>query len=311
MPIAGTPARGELLARNGCLNIVRQPNVPVKPAPGQPGSGSSYVQDTPEIFVSILDDDRIFAFNGHVDLGTGIRTSLGQIVAEELDVSAARVRMILGDSAEVPNQGPTIASATIQISAVPLRFAAAQARLALIELAARVWDLDAALLRTDDGCVIAPDDTRLTFGALLRGQCLTLALDTTIAVKDPSTYRVVGRSSPRVDMPAKATGAPTFVHDMRVPGMLHGRVVRPPYAGHDCGEFIGKMLVDVDRASVQTLPGVRGVVVIGDFVGVVAEREEQAIRAARALQVKWRPMPSLPSLDDPAKAISQAATLID
>ena len=306
MPIAGTPTRGELLARNGCLTIIRQPAAPLKPAPGQPGSGSSYVQATPEIFVAVLDDERIFAFNGHVDLGTGIRTSLGQIVAEELDVPVARVQMILGDSAEVPNQGPTIASATIQISAVPLRFAAAQARLALIELAARAWSVDARLLRTDDGCVIAPDNTRLTFGALLRDQRLTLALDNTIAVKDPSTYRTVGRSTPRVDLPAKATGALTFVHDMRVPRMLHGRVVRPPYAGHDCGEFIGKMLVDVDRASVETLPGVRGVVVIGDFVGVVAEREEQAIRAARALRVRWRPMPLLPSLDDPAKAISNA-----
>jgi nicotinate dehydrogenase subunit B len=306
MPIAETPGRSELLARDGCLNIVRQPAVPVKPAAGQPGSGSSYVQDTPEIFIAVLDDERILAFNGHVDLGTGIRTSLGQIVAEELDVPAARVQMILGDSANVPNQGPTIASATIQISAVPLRFAAAQARLALIELAARVWALDATLLRTGDGCVIAPDNTRLTFGALLKGQRLTLPLDASIAVKDPSTYRTVGRSTPRVDLPAKATGALIFVHDMRVPGMLHGRVVRPPYAGHDCGEFIGKMLIDVDRASVETLPGVRGVVVIGDFVGVVAEREEQAIRAARALCVKWRPMPSLPSLDDPATAISNA-----
>src|SRR6195952_751390 len=306
MPIAGTPTRGELLARNGCLNIIRHPAAPLKPAPGQPGSGSSYVQATPEIFVAVLDDEPILAFNGHVDLGTGIRTSLGQIVAEELDVPAARVQMILGDSAEVPNQGPTIASATIQISAVPLRFAAAQARLALIELAARAWSVDARLLRTDDGCVIAPDNTRLTFGALLRDQRLTLALDNTIAVKDPSTYRTVGRSTPRVDLPAKATGALTFVHDMRVPGMLHGRVVRPPYAGHDCGEFNGKMLVDVDRASVETLPGVRGVVVIGDFVGVVAEREEQAIRAARALRVRWHPMPPLPSLDKPAEAITQA-----
>ncbi len=309
MPIASTPTRSELLARNGCLNVVRQPAAPVKPAPGQPGSGSSYVQDTPEIFVAVLDDERIFAFNGHVDLGTGIRTSLGQIVAEELDVPATRVQMILGDSAQVPNQGPTIASATIQISAVPLRYAAAQARLALIGLAARAWGMDAAdaaLLRTDNGCVIAPDGTRLSFGALLRGERLTLALDNTTAVKDPSTYRIVGRSTPRVDLPAKATGALTFVHDMRVPGMLHGRVVRPPYAGHDCGEFIGKMLIDVDRSSVEAMPGVRGVVVIGDFVGVVAEREEQAIRAPRALRVRWRPMPTLPSLDNPAKAISNA-----
>jgi hypothetical protein len=108
---SAAPTRRELLVRDGCLTIVRQPLVPATPAPGQPGSNSSFVQDSPEIFVAVLDDGRILAFNGHVDLGTGIRTSLAQIVAEELDVGAARVQMILGDTSEVPNQGPTIASA--------------------------------------------------------------------------------------------------------------------------------------------------------------------------------------------------------
>lgn len=124
-PLTEPPTRRALLARDGCLTIVREPPTPVVPAPGQPGSGSTYVPDLPEIFIAVLDDGRILAFNGHVDLGTGIRTSLAQIVAEELDVPPARVRMILGDSSEVPNQGPTIASASIQISAVPLRRAAA------------------------------------------------------------------------------------------------------------------------------------------------------------------------------------------
>jgi nicotinate dehydrogenase subunit B len=298
------PTRRELLARNGCLTIVRQPLKPAKPAPGQPGSDSSYVQDSPELFVAVLDDGRILAFNGHVDLGTGIRTSLAQIVAEELDVDAARVQMILGDTSEVPNQGPTIASASIQISAVPLRCAAAQARHALVALAAVRMDVDAALLSTDEGAVIAPDGTRLAFGTLLAGRRLSLPLDDTVIVKDPARYRVVGRPAPRVDLPAKATGMLTFVHDMRVPGMLHGRVVRPPYAGHDCGAFVGTSLIDVDRASVERMPGVRGVVVIGDFVGVVAEREEQAIRAAKALRVRWRELPRLPDLTDPSRVIA-------
>ena len=96
--------RSELLARNGCLTVIRPPAPPVKPAPGQPGSLSSYVPALPEVFVAILDDGRILAFNGHVDLGTGIRTSLAQIVAEELDVPAARVTMVLGDTAATPNQ---------------------------------------------------------------------------------------------------------------------------------------------------------------------------------------------------------------
>ncbi|WP_175841765.1 xanthine dehydrogenase family protein molybdopterin-binding subunit [Burkholderia contaminans] len=297
--------RSDLLARNGCLTVIRPPAPPVKPAPGQPGSLSSYVPALPEVFVAILDDGRILAFNGHVDLGTGIRTSLAQIVAEELDVPAARVTMVLGDTAATPNQGPTIASATIQISATPLRCAAAQARHALLALAAERFNVDAAQLQIDDATISANGQT-VTFATLVAAHRIALTLDLNTRTKDPALYRIVGRSSPRVDLPAKATGQLTFVHDMRVPGMLHGRVVRPPYAGHDSGSFVGDSLIDVDRASVADVPGLVAVVAIGDFVGVVAEREEHAIRAARQLRVTWRPLPALPPLDDPAAAIAAA-----
>nr|WP_175802636.1 molybdopterin cofactor-binding domain-containing protein [Burkholderia anthina] len=299
--------RSELLARDGGLTVIRPPALPVKPAPGQPGSLSSYVPALPEVFVAILDDGRILAFNGHVDLGTGIRTSLAQIVAEELDVPAARVTMVLGDTAATPNQGPTIASATIQISATPLRCAAAQARHALLALAAERFGIDAAQLVTEGGTISVPADGRATtFAALVATRRIALTLDLNARTKDPAHYRIVGKSSPRVDVPAKATGQLTFVHDMRVPGMLHGRVVRPPYAGHDSGAFVGTSLVDVDRASVADVPGLVAVVAIGDFVGVVAEREEHAIRAARQLRVTWRPHPALPSLDAPAATIAAA-----
>ncbi|RQZ41172.1 xanthine dehydrogenase family protein molybdopterin-binding subunit [Burkholderia sp. Bp9090] len=299
--------RSELLARDGCLTVIRPPAPPPKPAPGQPGSLSSYVPALPEVFVAILDDGRILAFNGHVDLGTGIRTSLAQIVAEELDVPAARVTMVLGDTAATPNQGPTIASATIQISATPLRCAAAQARHALLALAAERFGVDLAQLSIDDGTIAAPAGGHTTtFAALVAARRIALTLDLNARTKDPARYRIVGRSSPRVDLPAKATGQLTFVHDMRVPGMLHGRVVRPPYAGHDSGAFVGTSLVDVDRASVADVPGLVAVVALGDFVGVVAEREEHAIRAARQLRVAWRPHPALPPLDTPAAAIAAA-----
>ncbi|WP_175681108.1 xanthine dehydrogenase family protein molybdopterin-binding subunit [Burkholderia cenocepacia] len=297
--------RSELLARTSCLTVIRSPAPPVKPAPGQPGSLSSYVPALPEVFVAILDDGRILAFNGHVDLGTGIRTSLAQIVAEELDVPAARVTMVLGDTAATPNQGPTIASATIQISAAPLRCAAAQVRHALLALAAERFGVDVERLDIDDGTISANGQT-VTFAALVAARRIALTLDLNTRTKDPAHYRIVGRASPRVDLPAKATGQLTFVHDMRVPGMLHGRVVRPPYAGHDSGPFVGTSLVDVDRASVADVPGLVAVVALGDFVGVVAEREEHAIRAARQLRVTWRPLPALPPLDAPAAAIAAA-----
>nr|WP_284700828.1 molybdopterin cofactor-binding domain-containing protein [Robbsia betulipollinis] len=295
-----------MLARDGCLTIVRQPPTPVIPTPGQPGSNSTYVPDLPEIFIAVLDDGRILAFNGHVDLGTGIRTSLAQIVAEELDVPPGQVRMILGDASEVPNQGPTIASASIQISAVPLRRAAAQARQILLGLAARRFGVDAARCRTEAGAAFADDGRRLGFGTLLAGRRVSLPLDQDVAVKDPALYRTVGRSTPRVDLPAKATGALTFVHDMRVPGMLHGRVVRPPYAGHDSGPCVGRSLRAVDRDSVAGLPGFRALVVIGDFIGIVTEREEQAVRAAQMLRARWHPAAHLPDMRDPARAIKTA-----
>ena len=301
--------RTELLGRNGCLTVIRRPVPPVKPAPGQPGSLSTYVPEVPEVFVAVLDDGRILAFNGHVDLGTGIRTSLAQIVAEELDVPAARVAMQLGHTAATPNQGPTIASATIQISAVPLRCAAAQARHALLQLAADRLGVPVETLSTDDGQIFAahaPDAARVTFAELITGRRISLELDTNTRVKAASTYRVIGRSALRVDIPAKATGALVFVHDVRVPGMLHGRVVRPPYSGIDSGPFVGTSLDHVERESVSHIPGLRDIVVIGDFVGVVAEREEQAIRAARELRVKWKPLPPLPSMDDPGAAIAAA-----
>ncbi|CAB5280237.1 aldehyde oxidase [Burkholderia multivorans] len=302
--------RSELLARTGCLTVIRPPAPPVKPAPGQPGSLSSYVPALPEVFVAIVDDGRILAFNGHVDLGTGIRTSLAQIVAEELDVPAARVTMVLGDTAATPNQGPTIASATIQISAAPLRCAAAQARHALLALAAEQFGVDAGQLRVDDGTISAVDHSgaqrQASYAELVAQRRIALTLDPHTRTKDPAQYRIVGRASPRVDLPAKATGELTFVHDVRVPGMLHGRVVRPPYAGHDSGPFVGASLLDVDRTSVADVPGLVAVVTIGDFVGVVAEREEHAIRAARQLRVVWRPHPPLPPLDDPAAAIAAA-----
>lgn len=301
--------RADLLARHGRLVIVRQPVQPVVPARGQPGSASTFVPDIPEVFVAVLDDGRILAFNGHVDLGTGIRTSLAQIVAEELDVPAERVEMILGSTAATPNQGPTIASASIQISAVPLRCAAAQARSALLALAAENLAVPGESLTTEGGLVFADGGDSsggLSFGELVQGRQISLDIDLKQKTKDPSTYRLIGRSSRRVDIPAKATGQETFVHDKRVPGMLHGRVIRPPYGGLDCGSFVGTSLVSVDESSVADVPGLKAVVVIGDFVGVVAEREDFAIRAARRLKVQWRELPPLPSMDDIESAISNA-----
>lgn len=296
---------------------------PVAPDSAPVGTGSlSVVRPTAsgekgafETFIKVTADGLVTAFNGHVDLGTGIRTALGQIVAEELDVSFARVVVVLGDTSRVPNQGPTIASETIQITAVPLRKAAAQARHFLMARAAERLELPAQQLSVQDGLVRGKDNRSISYGELIAGETIRLELADDVQVKAVNAYTIVGESVPRIDLPAKATGEPVYVHDVRVPGMLHGRVVRPPYAGVDAGPFVGTSLIAIDEASVSHVPGMVAVVRIGDFIGVVAEREENAIKAATQLKVRWKPTPTLPDLQDLQMALrsnpSQPRTLID
>ncbi|HET7835269.1 MAG TPA: molybdopterin cofactor-binding domain-containing protein [Variovorax sp.] len=298
--------RSDFLQADGVLVVVRETPPAPPPSPGQPAAVAGNPAEGPEVLLAVWDDGSVTALNGHVDLGTGIQTALSQIVAEELDLPMAQVRMVLGDTARAPNQGATIASASIQIHAAPLRHAAAQARGWLIAQAAEHLGVQPALLTLRDGRVQHREDPGfgLGIGELVAGGRSVLQLDSLSKPKDPADYRIVGRSQPRVDIPAKLAGETVFVHDMRLPGMLHGRVVRPPYAGADHGDFIGNTLESVDEASIAHIPGIRAVVVIRDFVGIVAEREEHAEQALRELRVHWKAWPGLPPLDDLEGAIS-------
>jgi isoquinoline 1-oxidoreductase len=300
--------RSRLLQAPGALLVTRAASAAPRPAPGQPGAASDHVQQEPDIFVALLASGEVLAFNGHVDLGTGVRTALGQIVAEELDLPLSAVRVVLGHTGCTPNQGPTIASATIQISAVPLRKAAAQAAGHLRALAAHWLDVAADQVQSDDG--VYRSRLRPAHGVsraqLLEGRHIVLTLDDAVQTKPVEQYRLVGRHAPRVDIPAKASGRLTFVHDMRVPGMLHGRVVRPPYPGRDSGSHVGHSLLSVDRGSIAGIPGIVAVVTIGDFIGIVAEREEHAAQAALRLKAAWRPTPALAPMDD-LEAVLRAA----
>jgi nicotinate dehydrogenase subunit B len=291
----------DLDRRPGSLSVVRA----VRPA----------TETAFETFIQITADGSVIAFNGHVDLGTGIRTALGQIVAEELDVSLARVVVVLGDTSRVPNQGATIASETIQVAAVPLRRAAAQTRQFLLARAAQRLDLAAQDLVVEDGLIRGRDNRSISYGELIAGEIIRLELADNVPLKAVETYSIVGQSVPRTDLPAKATGELVYVHDVRVPGMLHGRVVRPPYAGVDAGAFVGTSLIAVDEASVRDIPGLVAVVRIRDFVGVIAEREENAVKAATQLKVSWKPTPTLPDMKDIETALranpSTPRTLID
>ena len=304
--------RADFLNATDVLLVVRDPPPANPPAPGQPAAVPGNPAEGVEIVLSLWADGRVIALHGHVDLGTGLQTAFAQIVAEELDVQLEQVEVILGDTGTAPNQGPTIASGSIQNHAAPLRAAAAQARQYLLELAAAKFAVPATQLQVSNGIVsiaaVASADTTastasVSYAELLTGQHIHLKLEPSTPVKDPTTYRTVGQSAPRVDIPAKATGELVFVHDVRVPGMLHGRVIRPPYAGADHGDYIGNLLESVDETSIAHIPGIRAVVVIRDFIGVVAEREEFAELAANTLRVNWKPWAGLPDLSNIEQAL--------
>ncbi|KFJ13172.1 molybdopterin-binding domain of aldehyde dehydrogenase family protein [Delftia acidovorans] len=246
-------------------------------------------------FIAIGADGSVTAYHGHVDLGTGIRTSLAQLVADELDVEFERITMVLGHTGRTPNQGPTIASNTIQVDAIPMRKAAAQVRQLLLGLAAEKLQQPVSALTTSKGAVVAKGGRRIGYGELAQGQDLNIALDKEVPLRTGG-FNYIGKSVQRVDIPAKVLGALAYVHDVRVPGMLHGRVVRPPYGGADASAPLGSSLISVNEQSVAHLPGIVKLVVQGDFVGIVAEREEQAIAAMRQLEVKWKDWAGVPDL---------------
>ena len=188
--------RADFYAANGMLLVKRTLPLPIPPAPGQPPIVHANPLEGDEILLAVWDDGSVTALHGHVDLGTGIRTALAQVVAEELGIELSHINMVLGHTASVPNQGATIASASLQIHAAPLRAAAAQARAWLVARAA------------------AMNVSPTAYPELLSSQHTELVLDLSTSLKPPAEHRVIGTSVPRVDIPAKATGALTFVHDI-------------------------------------------------------------------------------------------------
>jgi nicotinate dehydrogenase subunit B len=295
--IPSPPSRRDLLKRSGILAVTA-------PRKGQAQTDAP-PEDALDIYVCITAEGRVVAFCGHVDLGTGIRTALAQIIAEELDFPFAAVELVLGDTLDTPDQGPTIASETVQVSAQPLRIAAAQVRQHLIALAAEALQCSAAELKIVAGKLHRQSDAdpAITLETLLGNRRILLPLADDTPLKPNDQHQLVGQSVRRVDIPAKVSGQFVYVHDVRVPGMLHGRVVRPPYSGFDSGEFIGRSLEAVDRRSIEGIPGIRAVIVEGDFVGIVAEREEYAAEAARKLKVKWKAWRTGSGLDDISAAL--------
>jgi nicotinate dehydrogenase subunit B len=230
--------------------------------------------------------------SGKVELGQGVLTALAQVAAEELDVDVARVRMVAAVTGISPNEGYTSGSNSIQYSGAALRVACAEARAIYLAAAAGRWDVPAGVLTVRDGTMAAPDGRTTSYWELADDGLLDRLATGLAEPKAVSDYRIVGTSVPRVDLPDKLAPRPRFVHDMTLDGMLYGRVVRPPSRG--------ATLLDVGAEPAMALAGVVTVVRDGSFLGVIAEREEVALRAADLLraEAKWQEQSTLPDEDD-------------
>jgi CO/xanthine dehydrogenase Mo-binding subunit len=262
--------------------------------------GSLQTNRTLDAWLRINADGSVTVFTGKVELGQGIVTALAQIAAEELDVPLERVTMISGDTGQTPNEGQTAGSQSIEQSGTALRMAGAEVRALLVDLAAKKLGVAADTLKVTNGVIHAPDGRKVGYGELAGQADLKREATAKAPPKPAAQHRIVGKSAPRIDIPAKMTGGAAFVQDVRLPGMVHGRVVRPPR--------YGAKLVSFDDAKVKAMPGVIAVVRDGSFLGVVARREEQAINARLVLieTAKWSGGSSLP---DPAKLYDQLMSL--
>ena len=247
----------------------------------------SVAPDVLDSWLTIDKNNRITLYVGKVDLGTGTKTALTQIAADELDVAFSRIDMVMGDTGTTPDQWLTGAAITISQGGSELRIASANARQALLQRAAKNWGVPVAELVVTDG-VIAHQATRktATYGSLI-GSGFEVKVDPKIAVKKHTDYKLVGQSIPRVDIPGKVTGEHLYVHDLRLPGMLHARVIRPTQ--------IGATLQTFDEAPAKRVRGFVQTVRQGNFLAVVATNEWAAIKASDAIKTQWSAGPDLPA----------------
>lgn len=253
---------------------------------------------TPELdsWIRIAADGRVTVFSGKAELGQGIRTALLQVAAEEIDVPPASIDFVTADTARTPDEGLTAGSHSMQDGGTALANAGANVRMLLMRAAAAEWRTDAATVSTDGtGHVVGPHGRRIGYGDLAASMNMHVEAVPGAPRRDPGQYRTMGRSLPRVDIPAKLIGGQAYVQDMRLPGMLHARVVRGPSYG-----------TRLARPRLDEARGMSGVVTVmrdGDFAAVVAEREWQAIQAMRIAQASdyIRTVPPLPVADGPRR----------
>ena len=283
-------SRRAMLRAGGALAVsfaIHPPTGAAKPTAAGDVRGRTVSPDEVDGFIVIDAQGRVTLYSGKVELGTGVLTALTQIVAEELDVPLDRVTMIQGDTLLTPDQHPTDSSLSIQAGGMQIRKAAATAREALLDQAAARLGVSRDQLMVQAG-VVAPraGGSGVTFAALLQGRSLSMKVNPEVRTKDPKDYRIVGTPVRRLDIPAKIFGTFEFVHDVRVPDMLHARMVHPA--------AVGARLESWDDTPCRDIPGYLRTVRRGDFLAVVASDEWAAVRASRALVAKWGAGEGLP-----------------
>jgi CO/xanthine dehydrogenase Mo-binding subunit len=250
-------------------------------------------------------DGTVTVFTGKVEIGQGTVTALAQIAAEELDVALARVRMVSGDTGQTPDEGVTSGSQSMEMGGTALRYAAAEARAILLERAAAKLGTPPEKLAVADGAVSAPGGATTTYWEIAGEGMFRKEASAAVPPKPVSSHKLVGKPVPRLDIPAKVTGEAIYVQDVRLPGMLFGRVVRPPSYRAE--------LLDIDEDAARRLPGIVAVVRDGRFLGLLAEREEQAVAARDRLAeaTRWREPADLPDASALAAYLTAAPAKTD
>ena len=286
------------ISRRGILKMAAGALV-VRFALGQSTGDASKSLDPSEVdsFIAIHADGSVTIYTSKVDVGTGLATAFRQTAAEELGIPVERFTVIEGDTALTPNHGGTGGSSGIPRGAADIRRAAATARQALLDLGAKQLNQPAAELTIAGGDVMHSNGQRVTVASLIAGKRLGVKVNANAPLKDPAAYTVVGKPILRTDVPGKCTARHPWLQDLTLPGMLHGRVVRPP--------AVGAKLLSVDENSIRALPGVR-VIRIESFLGVVAADEWAAVRAAKEIKATWSDTQVLPGSDDLGHWVRQA-----
>lgn len=310
-------SRREFLKTSGALVVSASMPWIAGSALAQPGAAAKPPLAPEELdsWVAIQPDGRVTAYYGKVDLGQGLEVAIAQIVAEELDVAFDKVNVIMGDTATSLNQGGASSALGIQAGAKPLRNAAAEARRILVDMASKQLDVAPERLAVGDGVIASLDDAGklVSYADLIGGKYFNSRVEWNKKTgnqmdvkgkakpKMPSEYKVVGKPFPRRDVAWKVFGTGSYVTDVSVPGMLHARVIRTPHAG--------SVPEKVDQRSIRSVKGAR-VVHEKNFLAVVAEKEWDAVRAARMLKVQWsEPKNPFPSSEKVHEHIRSAPTV--